>query len=292
MNSNATAQEAGRVAIDPLIINLAPTGMVPRRADSAHVPLTPDEIVADVLAAAEIGISIVHLHVRDDNGDPSSSPELYARVIGGIRTQRDDLVICVSCSGRGGISLEQRQAVLSLTGDLAPDMASLTLSSLNFATQASVNSPQTVTALAESMQQAGIMPELEIFDLGMANMAGYLLKRGVIKAPLYANLLFGNIASAQGRLLDIAALTSALPPDTVYSLAGIGAIQLSVAAIATAAAPGVRIGLEDNLWYDAARLRPATNQGLVERVHALAGALGRPVMTPNQARRLLGLRQR
>jgi uncharacterized protein (DUF849 family) len=140
------------------------------------------------------------------------------------------------------------------------------------------------------MRDRGIKPELEVFDIGMGNMMAALLRRRLIEPPLYANLLFGNIASAQARFTDIGAVIASLPSaDVVYGLAGIGPAQLPVTALAVALAPAVRIGLEDNLWLDAERQKPATNKVLVERVHALASAIGRPVMTATEARFRLGL---
>lgn len=274
-----------------LILNLAPTGMVPTRSLSATVPLQPDEVAADVLACAEAGITVVHLHARDENGLPTFRKEIFARIIGGIREKRPDLVICVSCSGRGGATLDERSDVLTLDKDLRPDMASLTLSSLNFATAASINTPDTVAALAMRMLEAGVKPELEIFDLGMVNVLHYLIDRGMLEPPFYANLMLGNLASAQARFLDIGSLVSALPAQLTYSLAGIGRAQLAVAGMAAAAAPGVRIGLEDNLWLDQQRTQPASNLDLVQRVHALAALLGRTVMTPLEFRSKLGLGQ-
>jgi 3-keto-5-aminohexanoate cleavage enzyme len=276
----------------PLILSLAPTGMVPTREMSDRVPLQPDEVVADVLRCAEQGITVAHLHARDENDEPTTSKDVYARIISGIREQRPDLVLCVSCSGRRVPDFEPRAEVLDLDGDLAPDTASLTLSSLNFPRQASVNAPDVVVALAERMKERGVRPELEIFDIGMVAVLRKLQERDVIGTPAQVNLLFGNLASAQADLPDIGALVGRLPPDTIWSLAGIGASQLPVAGIAAAAAPGVRIGLEDNLWLDAERTRPATNAELVRRVHALAGAHGRTIMTPAELRAALGLSQR
>ena len=270
-----------------LILNLAPTGMVPTRRMSPHVPLQPNEIVADVLAAAEIGVTIVHLHARDEDGEPTHRKEVYARIIGGIRDVRPDLMICVSCSGRKVQRPEDRADVLGLSGDLKPDMASLTLSSLNFPRQASINAPDTIAFLAKEMLERGILPEIEIFDLGMANVLHFLQDRGLVTRPAYANLLFGNLATAQADFLEIGAVVSRLPTGTIWSLAGIGASQLPVAAMAAAAAPGVRIGLEDNLWLDAGRTRLARNVELVERVHALAALMDRPVMPSNDLRAAL-----
>jgi 3-keto-5-aminohexanoate cleavage enzyme len=281
MFGNSTAAQ------QPLILNLAPTGMVPTRTMSPHVPLQPKEIVADVLAAADVGITIAHLHARDENDEPTTSREVYARIIGGIRERRPDVIICVSCSGRRAQRPEDRADVLELEGDLKPDMASLTLSSLNFSRQASVNAPDTVAFLAERMRERDIFPEVEIFDLGMANVLHYLQERGLVPKHAYANILFGNIATAQANLLEIGTVASRVPTATTWSLAGLGAAQLPVAAVASAMAPAVRIGLEDNLWFDSHRTRFATNVELVERVHRFAQLLGRPIMTANAARELL-----
>ena len=277
---------------NPLILNLAPTGMVPTRALSPKVPLQPAEIIRDVLACAGLGITIAHLHARDEADKPTHRKDVYERIIGGIREKRPDLILCVSCSGRGGVPLEHRSEVLTLTGDAQPDMASLTLSSLNFVSEASVNAPETVSTLAARMKEAGIKPELEVFDLGMANVAGHLHRRGVIEPPFYANLFFGNLSSAQARFLDIGAMVAALPPGTTWSLAGIGSAQIPISAMAAAAAHGMRIGLEDNLWLDAGRKCLAGNLDLVERLHRLAELMGRTIMPARELRARLGLPSR
>ncbi len=273
----------------PLILNLAPTGMTPTRERSAHVPLQPQEIVKDVIDCTRRGISMVHIHAREDDDQPSHKKDIYARIISGIREQAPELVICVSCSGRVENSFERRAEVLELEGDLKPDMASLTLSSLNFPTGASLNAPKMVVDLATAMQDRGIVPEIEVFDLGMVHVLNRLAETGKLRPPFYVNILLGNLATAQARFLDIGAIVSSLPPGTVYSLAGLGASQLPVAAMAVGQAPGVRIGLEDNLWYDSGRTIPATNLGLVEKVHQLADVLNRPILSPSALRKTLAL---
>jgi uncharacterized protein (DUF849 family) len=276
----------------PLILNLAPTGMVPTREMSEHVPLQPDEVIADVLRCAEQGITVAHLHARDENDEPTHRKDVYARIISRIREHRPDLVLGVSTSGRVVPDFELRAEVLDLEGDLAPDTASLTLSSLNFPRQASINAPDVVVALAERMKERGIRAEVEIFDMGMVGVLRKLQQRDILATPAQVNLLFGNLATAQADLPDIGALVGRLPEDTIWSLAGLGASQLPVAGIAAAVAPGVRIGLEDNLWLDAERTLPATNLELVGRVHALAEIQGRQIMPPSDLRRLLGLPRR
>lgn len=265
---------------EPFVLNLAPTGMVPTRASTPHAPLQPDEIVADVVQCAAAGITTVHLHARDADGRPTHRADVYREIIAGIRQDCPDLVIGVSCSGRSVSELEARAEVLDIDGDLRPDLASLTLSSLNFSRQASLNSPDVVRGLAQRMQDRGITPELEIFDIGMANYAAYLVDKGVLTPPLYANVFVGNVATAQLRLLDLAAVVAALPAGTTWSLAGIGRSQNAATAVGIALGGGVRTGLEDDIWADADRTELGTNLGKTKRIHALAGVDARPLMSP------------
>jgi len=234
---------------------------------------------------------MVHLHARDpETQKPDYRKELFARIIHGIRGFAPDLVVCVSTSGRTYNELAKRAEVLSLDGDLKPDMASLTLSSLNFNAQASINDPQMIQDLARLMQERGIRPELEAFDAGMVHYSKYLAKKGLVGPPYYFNLILGNIACAQADLLHVGVLANDVPEGALCAFGGVGAAQLPVNAMAVAFGYGVRVGLEDNIWHDAARTRLSTNVGLVRRVHALAEANGRPVMTPAELRARLGLR--
>jgi 3-keto-5-aminohexanoate cleavage enzyme len=273
----------------PLIINLTPTGMVSTREMSPHVPLQPDEIIRDVLDAASLGITMVHLHARDEDGQPTYRKEVYARIIYGIRESRPDLIICVSCSGRDFKEFKQRSDVLELQGDLRPDMASLTVSSLNFSRQASINEPQMVMALAQRMLDRGIIPEFEIFDLGMANYARYLKEKLGLNGPIYANIILGNIASAQVDFISIGAIANALPPETLWGLGGIGVSQIPATGVAVALAPAVRVGLEDNLWSDRNRIQFSTNKAMIERIHKLAILSDRTIMEPAELRKRLCL---
>lgn len=184
----------------PVPIVLAPTGMVPTRAMTPHVPLTPEEIARDVAAAAAVGITSVHLHARDADGVPTWEREVYARIVGAVREAAPDVVVNVSTSGRTWSELEKRADALTLDADLKPDLASLTLSSLNFLSGASVNAPETVRGLARIMLERGIVPELEIFDLGMVNVVHLLRKEGLLPGPVVANLFFGNVAGMQAGL--------------------------------------------------------------------------------------------
>lgn len=162
-----------------LILNFAPTGMIPTKQMTPYGAIGIQEVVEDVHAAYELGVTIVHLHARDEvTGVPTYRPEVYGKLIEGIRDFAKDLILCVSMSGRTFEELEKRAAPLQLEGDLKPDMGSLTLSSVNFNQIASVNSPQTIQALAAEMKRRGVLAELEAFDAGMINYAKYLERKG------------------------------------------------------------------------------------------------------------------
>jgi len=273
-----------------LIINFSPTGMIPTKAMTPHVPVSIQEIVEDVHEAVEIGITMVHLHARDEQtGEPTYKADVYDKIISGIRKFSSDLIICVSLSGRTFSEFEKRAECLNLEGDVKPDMGSLTLSSLNFNKQASINSPEIVQALAQEMKRCNILAELEAFDSGMINYAKYLESRGLLEAPHYFNLIVGNIACAQADLLHIGVMVRDLPPNSLWSLGGVGDYQLMVNSIAIAAGGGVRVGLEDEIWYDPARTKLARNSDLIRRIHNIAEADERKIMPPAELRRLLNL---
>ena len=267
------------------ILNFTPTGMIPTKDMTTHVPITVSEIVEDVHQASEIGITMVHLHAREEStGVPTYKKEIYAQIVEGIRKYAPELVICLSLSGRNFSEIELRSDPLMLKGNLKPDMGSLTLSSLNFNKTASVNSPDTVMALANIMKEKGIVPELEAFDIGMINYAKYLERKKLIEPPYYFNLLFGNIACSQANLLHAGVMINDLPQESLWSLAGIGNEQLKMNSLSLAFGGGVRVGIEDNIWYDTKRNVLAKNVDLLKRIHVIADANERTLMTPQDFR--------
>lgn len=272
------------------ILNFTPTGLIPTKAMTPEVPLSPEEIVEQVLEVAALGVNMVHLHAREPNtGSPTYKKEIYAEIISGIRRQNRDLVIGVSTSGRYFFEFEKRSEVLDLRGELKPDFGSLTLSSLNFNKEASINSPEMIRALARKMVENNIKPELEAFDVGMINYAKYLIRKGMINPPYYFNLILGNIACAQADLLNLGLMTRELPEDSIWSAGGVGHAQLKMNVMSLIAGGGVRVGLEDNIWYDEERTRLATNSELVERTLLVAKALGQTPYTSLEAREVLGI---
>jgi uncharacterized protein (DUF849 family) len=265
--------------------------MVPRRADNPHLPVTAEEIAADVQRCFEAGARVFHLHAREADETPSSRREIFAEIARHIRETTPQAILCVTTSGRFQNTFEARSDVLGLEGDLKPELASLTPGSLNFPKQASVNEPDMIRRLASAMFERGIVPELEIFDLGMLDYAHYLIGKGILKPPFVANLLLGSLGSLAATPLNLALLVQRLPPGTFWSAAGIGRHQFDMNALGIVTGGHARTGLEDNLHLDCEKRELATNELLVRRLAALARAAGRPMATPEQARALLGLRR-
>jgi uncharacterized protein (DUF849 family) len=258
---------------------------------SPHVPLNHHEIVDEAGLALELGVQMIHLHARDADGQPTGDPEPFGRLIEDIR-QLDggsEVILCVTTTGRKDPYFEYRSRVLDLDGLMKPDMATLTLSSLNFSQQASINSPDTIRALASRMRERNILPELEVFDLGMANFLAVLQREMLVPSQGYVNILLGNIAGAQATPISFGAITTVLPASLLVGVAGIGRYQLPANILGLLWADGVRVGLEDNLWQDVARTIPASNGSLIRRLFFLADTLERPLMGRLALRQKLGL---
>lgn len=271
-----------------LIIQLAPTGMVPGKADTPHVPVTPEEIVEDTLKAYKKGVSIVHVHARDEQGNPAYKKEIYDLIFTGIRKKCPGIIICATTSGRCDRDLSHRAEVL----ELEPEMASLTLGSVNFLNSPSINTLEDIKFLAKSMDKHDVKPELEIFDPGFIGMAKYLLDKGHLHPPLHFNLLLGTPGGFPAGLRDLSYLVDSLPEGSTWSAAGIGKYQSRVNSAAVLMGGHVRVGLEDSKYYDHRKRILATNEQLVGRIVTIANEIGREIASTQDAREILGLRKR
>ncbi|MDB9822372.1 3-keto-5-aminohexanoate cleavage protein [Deltaproteobacteria bacterium] len=269
-----------------LIINACLTGIVPTKKDTPHVPVTPAEIARDAKKVYDLGASIVHIHARERNGNPSHKKEIYREIIGRIRDHCDDIIITVSTSGRRVRDIRKRMEVLELEGEFKPDMGSLTLGSLNFKEDISINSPETIQLLLTTMQKAGIKPELEIFDTGMASYARYLIDKCDLKTPCYANLILGSLGTMTAAPANLVHLVGELPEKTIWAGTGIGRFAFSVQCLSLAMGGQIRVGIEDSIYMDHDREK-ATNRKLVERVVRAAEAMGRIPATPTEVREIL-----
>jgi len=272
----------------PCIICVAITGSLPTKADNPAVPVTIAEQIESTHESFEAGASIVHCHVRDDAGRPTSDPERFARLKEGIETHCPGMIVQFSTCGRSG-SGQARGAMLALR----PDMASLAVGSNNFPTGVYENPPDLVDWLAGEMLKHDVKPEIEAFDLSHIVQATVMQRDGRLKAPLYVQFVMGvkNAMPADERILDFYIETlKRLSPDAMWCAAGIGAAQITLNEWAIAKGGHTRAGLEDNVRLDRNTLAPS-NAALVKRAVAICERYDRPVADWRTARRILGLRQ-
>jgi len=260
------------------IINFTPTGTQTTRSNSL-APLTPSEIIDSVHEANEIGISIVHLHARDEvTLENTYKKEIYQKIIEGIKKYCPELLICVSLTGRNFPELSQRSEVLQLY----PDMGSLTMSSLNFPSGASVNQPDMILSLINEMDKYGVQPEIECFDSGMLNYTNYIISKNLLKPPYHINVILGNIYNGQCDLPTLSTIKSNIPSDSYVCLGGIGSQQLKSTTYGLLDFDGIRIGLEDNLYYK--DKEKTTNTELLKRVHRIMDEFNMTHYTSNELR--------
>lgn len=245
------------------IINFTPTGTQPTRENS-FAPLTPNEIIEEVHQVYEYGISIVHLHARDEETLKNTyKKEVYQKIIEGIKKYCPELLICVSLTGRNFPELEKRSEVLQLY----PDLGSLTMSSINFPSGASINQPEMITSLIDKMHEYGVQPEIECFDTGMLNYTKYLISKNKLNPPYHINMILGNIFNGQSDLSTLSSIKQSVPTNSFVCIGGIGQQQLRANIYGLLDFDGIRIGIEDNLYYQD-KIK-TTNMDLLKRVHRL-----------------------
>ena len=270
----------------PCIISVAITGSLPKKADNPAVPISVSEQVESTRAAFEAGATLVHLHVRNDDGTPSSAPERFAQVLDGIRKHAPGMITQVSTGGRSGAGRE-RGGMLSLK----PDMASLATGSVNFPTRVYDNAPDLVDWLAAEMKTYGIKPEVEAFDLSMIFQAAAMQKDGRIPGNLHVQFVMGvkNAMPVDRDVFEFYVRTvERIEPGATWTGAGIGKDQVTLARWSLELGGHCRTGLEDNVRLDKATLAPS-NAALVAQVARLCEEYGRKPATAAEARRLLGL---
>jgi uncharacterized protein (DUF849 family) len=270
----------------PCIITVAITGSLPTKADNPAVPISIAEQVESTQEAFEAGATLAHLHVRNNEGKPSSDPQRFAALQEKLRQHCPGMIIQFSTGGRSGTGRE-RGAMLSLK----PDMASLSTGSCNFPTRIYENSPELVDWLAAEMLAHGVKPEIEAFDLSMIFKAVEMQKAGAITGPLHVQFVMGvkNAMPVDRPAFEffVAALRR-LAPDATWTGAGIGRDQITLNQWSLELGGHCRTGLEDNVRLDRTTLAPS-NAALVCRVVELCPAYGRHPASVAEARTLLGL---
>jgi uncharacterized protein (DUF849 family) len=270
----------------PCIITVAITGSLPTKKDNPAVPITVEEQVESTQAAFEAGATLLHAHVRNADGTPTSSPERFARLMEGVKKHCPGMIIQLSTGGRSGAGRE-RGGMLPLK----PDMASLSTGSVNFPTRVYENSPDLVDWLASEMITYNVKPEIEAFDLSMIFQAVAMAKAGKIKAPLHVQFVMGvkNAMPVDRPTFEYYVATlKRLAPDATWTGAGIGKDQITLNRWSLELGGHCRTGLEDNVRWDKTTLAPS-NAALVKRVAELCLEYGRRPATVSEARSLLSL---
>ncbi|MEE1656558.1 3-keto-5-aminohexanoate cleavage protein [Microvirga sp. CF3062] len=270
----------------PVVIAVAITGSVPRKKNNPAVPITPAEQIESTRQAYEVGATLVHIHVRDDDETPSSDPERFAAVKAGIAEQCPGIIIQFSTGGRGRDPSQRSSALF-----LRPDMASLSTGSVNFPTIVYENHTILVEEMAGKMKEFGIRPEIEIFDLSHLHAARRLADKALLDEQPHIQFVMGvqNALPAEERLLDVLLKEAKhLFPTCTWTAAGIGRHQARVMDWAlTRGADAVRTGLEDNIRISKDRLA-VSNAELVEHAVLAVERHGHRIATPDEARMLLG----
>ncbi len=269
--------------MEPLIITVAPVGAELTKAQTPHLPVTPEQL-GDVAAAVEAaGASILHVHCRNDDGSNSQTVERFGQAHSAIRA-RSNLIVQFSTGGAIGMTPDERAAPL----ELRPEMATLTCGTVNFGDDIFENSFPIMRGILAVMRRYGVRPELEIFDKGHLSNARRLHREGLLEFPQHVDFVLGVPGGLEATVSNLCDLVDDLPEGCTWSVAGIGRAQLPMSVAAIAMGGHVRVGLEDNIYYSKGKL--ASNEALVARVVRIAQEAGRPVCRPGDARELLGLR--
>ncbi len=272
--------------MEKLIITCAISGAEVTKEDNYFVPYTIKEMAVEAYFAYIAGASIIHLHVREDDGTPTQDKTRFEETMKEIKKLCPDVIIQPSTGGAVGMSNDER---LQPT-ELSPEMCTLDCGSVNFGgSEVFINTEDDITYFAKKIYEKGILPELECFGKMHVDQVMRLHKKGIIKEHLHFGLVLGVPGGMTGTKRDFIFLKDSLPKNSTYSVAGIGRFEFPLAELAIIHGGHVRVGLEDNLFIEKG-VKAKGNRALVERVVELAKKHNREIATPNEARKILGLK--
>jgi 3-keto-5-aminohexanoate cleavage enzyme len=269
---------------NPVVVTVAVTGADVFRENNPNIPYTTEEIANSSIEAAGAGATVVHLHVREDDGTPSGRPELFKDVIERIRAG-SELLTMVSTGGANDMTIEERTTGL----EASPDISGVESGSMNFGDETFITPPPAGRGIVARATEMGIALEVEAFDVGHVASAVRWLEEGILQPPLRINLVFGVPGGIDATPEALQAMLRPLPEGTFWTVTCIGRHHQRMLALALLlGAPGIRTGLEDVAYISKGVLAPS-NAALVEMAVGLAGSLGREVATQEQTRELLQL---
>jgi len=272
--------------VDKVIITAAITGSRITRDKTPHIPIKPEEITQSAIECAQAGAAMVHIHVRDlKTGLGSQDVNLFRRVVEPLR-EKTDLLLCITTSGIPGRNLltEERLAPLVLT----PELASLDAGSINLGGDVFLNSPSFLDEAAKTMKETGVKPELEVFDMGMIVTCLRMRDEEKLEDPLHFQFVLGTPWGAPATPKSLLYLYEHIPSNATWSVIGIGRAHLPISMMALIMGGHIRVGMEDNIYYQSGVLA-TSNAQLVERIVRIAREYGRDVASSAEARQILRL---
>ena len=270
--------------MEKLIITAAVTGAEVTRKDQPNLPLTPDEIAAEAFECCKAGASILHVHARDKDGNPTQDYEVYKEIKEKIEA-KCNIIVQPSTGGATWHTPEQRLQPV----ELKPEMATLSCGTCNFGSEVFMNSEEYIEKFAARMKELGVKPEIEVFEKGMINNALKLVKKELVAEPLHFDFVLGVPGACPGNVEDLVHMVQSIPSNATWTVAGIGRFETTLALVAIAMGGHVRVGFEDNIYYTKGVIAESNAQ-LVERITRISKDVGREVATPDEARVILGLK--
>jgi 3-keto-5-aminohexanoate cleavage enzyme len=280
--------ESNKMAMNKLIITAAITGSRIPRSRTPYIPITPEEITRSAIECWEAGASVVHIHVRNpETGIGTQDMELFRQVIEPLR-EKTDLILCLTTSGIPGFNLPTQERLQVL--DFKPELASLDAGSINLGGSIFVNTPEFLEEAAQRMREKGVKPELEIFDVGMIVTCLRMRNQGFFDDPLHFQFVLGTPWGSPGTPRSLFHMCEMIPEDATWSVIGVGRTHLPMSMMALVMGGHIRVGMEDNIYYRRDQL-VRRNAQFVERIARIAGAYGREIASPDEAREILSLRK-
>lgn len=280
-----------KLPVDKVIITVAQTGALVSKAQNPSLPEQPDEIAESAYACYNEGAAIVHIHARDKDGKTTGSADVFREIHEKIRA-KCNIIIQDSTGGGPNLTIEQRTECL----EAYPEMASLNMGTMMrtlgpYAGTPFANTRSDIEAFVTRMNEFGVKPEMEVYNLTMFREVNNLIKKGLVEKPYYVDLILGMVyqgaLEADPRYLPV--YLQFLPPDTLFNSLGVGAAQTPVATMGMILGGCVRVGLEDNIYYRKGELAKGNAQ-LVARIVRIARELGKEPAKPEEAREILGLK--
>lgn len=271
--------------MEKVIITCAISGAEVTKENNPAVPYTVEEAAQSAYEAYKAGASIIHIHVREDDGTPTQSKERFKAVLEAVRAKCPDAILQVSTGGAVGMSDDERLQPV----ELDPEMATLDCGTTNFGDDIFVNSIPSLRVFAKRMLDHNVKPEIEVFERGMVDTAATLAKKGLIKTPMHFDFVLGVPGAMPATVADLDHMVRSIPAGSTWTVAGVGRHQFPMAAAAIIMGGHIRVGLEDNTYIEKGVLAKSNGQ-LVEKAARLAKELGREIATPDEARKILGLK--